>query len=454
MLHPASFLYRACVLLLLACAACSSLRCVFEPLLKTGDLLAEGKSWLFFYGLLTSLPVAAFLVELREQSIGLRRKSSGFELRAALYALLGSGLFFVATVEPFEGSRILPTFASAAAILAAGLLIGKLVRGRLAAWPRARRALAAADLTLLYLSVLIIGGEVSLRILAGVTPSVLLSRSMDDAAQNLASLALEPGSERLGFPVDPLGNYDTPPTRPPREHPFVLSIGDSFSAGIVPHDRHFTTVAEGRLEGVEIYNMGTPGIGLPEYLYLLKTEGLPLRPDLIVVNVFLGNDLSLVLPPADEIFWRRWLSQDNFLLYQVVRRLAASAKRRGSGDSVNQRMKEAVAAADSMEWLDDPSLERPTFSSETFDQIETFRLRAVNDLSDFELHRRFAYLREIAEAAGETPIVFMLIPDEYQVEEEVWARISSGGDFLRDRAHRELVKWLDREGLDHLDLLP
>src|SRR5581483_7407084 len=104
---------------------------------------------------------------------------------------------------------------------------------------------------------------------------------------------------------------------PTRGH-VVASIGDSFSYGVVPHAFHFTTVAEEALPGVQIYNMGYPGLGPTDYLYLLQRRALPLQPDLIVVNLFVGNDIGDGSTGAGP---RRWYDADSYLVPVVWFRL-------------------------------------------------------------------------------------------------------------------------------------
>ena len=59
--------------------------------------------------------------------------------------------------------------------------------------------------------------------------------------------------------------------------------------------------------------------------------------------------------------------------------------------------------------------------------------------------------------AGSTPFAVMMIPDEFQVEDSVWAVASSGADgarLERDLPQRVLVQWLTEQGIPYLDLLP
>ena len=58
----------------------------------------------------------------------------------------------------------------------------------------------------------------------------------------------------------------------------IISIADSFAVMSVPCRYHFATKAE--TDNWEIYNIGVICTDPQEYLYLLKTEAIPLKPDL------------------------------------------------------------------------------------------------------------------------------------------------------------------------------
>ena len=115
------------------------------------------------------------------------------------------------------------------------------------------------------------------------------------------------------------GDYDDEPALRRKEHPLIISIGDSFSAGVVPHDDHFTTVAERILRGgADVYNLGVAGIDPRGYLYLLQREALPRHPDILLVNLFIGNDVE---GKSGRRVMSAFLDRSNLLIYQVPRRL-------------------------------------------------------------------------------------------------------------------------------------
>jgi hypothetical protein len=74
----------------------------------------------------------------------------------------------------------------------------------------------------------------------------------------------------------------------------ILVLGDSFMAA---EEVEFEECVSGRLgarlaeRGVEVINSGVRGYGTAQELLFLEEEGLAYKPDLVVVAVFLGNDL-------------------------------------------------------------------------------------------------------------------------------------------------------------------
>ena len=308
--------------------------------------------------------------------------------------------------------------------------------------------------------------ELSLRLLAVLVPGPMFARddsSVDDA---MAMYRYAPGTVRHGFVFNSDGHYDE--EFAPREQ-VVVSVGDSFSVGVVPHHFHFTTACERELESVAIHNLGIAGIGPGGYLRLLQQGGLELGPDLVLVNLFLGNDVMEARRfAASRGFFRSFCDRRNLLVYQVPIRLMRMLRGedRGAGkDLVGELPGEATlvtsdpeALASAMPWLRDPLLERPQMSESEFLRVESDRAGAIGDLERVgDYARFFGALREILRAVGEVPVAVMLIPDEFQVEDELWQQVSDRlqrTDLDRDQPQRRIVEWLRDEGVACLDLLP
>jgi hypothetical protein len=323
--------------------------------------------------------------------------------------------------------------------------------------PARRRWLRVPDVVAMNVVVLLLLGEAWLRLLAAVWPSPLLIAPGSPVIDRIDAHHAVPGQRNFGFPHNSRGYYDQeflPPAD--RTRPVVLCIGDSFSTALVPHAFHYTTVAEKAIGGVDVYNMGVSACGPREYLHLWKHEGESLRPDLLVVALFLGNDVSegsFEERPVD------WHDPQVSLLFRTIHRLRLlyhEKQKTSSGATFGDTTTED-ARADVPDWVDDPSREHGTYSSEQFLRIETDRAAVICDGRPDPRFGRFTeVLQAIIDAAGRTPLVFMLIPDEFQVEDRLWDEVSARNSIPleRDRTQTRIRAWFAARDVRCLDLLP
>lgn len=298
-----------------------------------------------------------------------------------------------------------------------------------------------------------------------LAPAILADATAERAW--LEARRLRPGSLHLGFPVNSRGDYDREPPAPGATR-LVVVIGDSFSTGAVSLPLHYTSVAERGLAGVELYNMGAPGIDPPHYLELLRTEALALRPEAIVVALFAGNDLEFEEPLAEpRPFLRSLVDREGCLLVRGATRawnvLAERRRARGQGAGGGELQGEDAQAlrpdeiARAFPWFADPALERPTFSAEGFLKLEQERALAIARANGPEELGCFDWLAAMQRAAGDIPLLVLLIPDEFQVEDLLWGKLQEalpGVALERDRPQGLLRDFCRARGLPLLDLLP
>jgi hypothetical protein len=106
-----------------------------------------------------------------------------------------------------------------------------------------------------------------------------------------------------------------------------------------------------------------------------------------------------------------------------------------------------------------------TLSPEDYVDLETRRLAVCRKKPSADLvrkwHQAFTYLEEILTACREhqTPVAFILIPDEVQVNPGVLQAVVASGKVDRaafdlDLPQRRLQEFLVRRGVDCLDLRP
>jgi hypothetical protein len=347
--------------------------------------------------------------------------------------------------------------------LLAGVLGGVFAALVLAAGPLSRlprRLRSSADLVLLNACVLGIAGELGLQVWAAHSTSPLFAPDDAGAVAMIERWRPRPGGSMLGFPTNSRRFMDDEFTVGAPGKPVVDEIGDSFSASIVPLWFHFTTVAERDLGGVPVNNIGVSAIGPREYEHLLLTEGLQLKPSVVVVDIFIGNDLTAPLDEPDVAAadpLRDWLDRDRLLLLRVPRLLFGTDPNAGlPTDSRVIPSPEEMARR--YPWLADPFQEVPGMSEGQYARLEAHRAREACGQVPPPWPALFDTLRRMhheCERIGATFAV-MLIPDEFQVEDDVWARVLAelpGEPLDRDGPQRILGAFCAEEHLPCLDLL-
>lgn len=431
-------------------------------------------AWGDRYPLVLALAVLSGAISLRALVLAVpgARGGAGLSLahvRLALVVAVAALAVHLVWLQPFRVEVALATLA-----LAGG------VHGSAALWiagrPRRPRPLGRGLEVLAFsLAVTLLGGELALRALAARVPHPLLVASQGDARSFLAAWRMVPGELRYRFPVNSRGDFDYEWTGRRPGQKLVVTIGDSFSTSTGPQPLHFTSVAERLLEDVEVYNMGAPAIGPPEYLLLLGEDALPMQPDLVIVNLFVGNDLVFRGPkPLDVPWMRAWMDADEVVLARALRRgLAIRAERVRQGGApvgVAQGSVDTAPAGEgaggrpayvltveeahqTFPYTLDPDLEKPTFSAEEFLRIQASRV-LVCDLDRPAYAALEAILDRMRVAVGRVPLAILLIPDEFQIEDALWETVTAlhpGVRFDRFLPQRRLRAYCEAHGIDLVD---
>ena len=395
-------------------------------------------------------------------------------LRTVFVVATSCWIAFFLLVHPTEKLWMEAGLGIAFGVLASVLLL----EGRWKTLPAPLRK--TTDVLLFSLCASAVTIEIALRALAEARPSQLLARFGDLPEERVRRYRMAPGHLHIGFPCNATGHYDDAFVKRKAGERRVIAIGDSFSLGVVPHAFHFTTVAE-RILGFPVDNMGIPSTGPPEYLRLLVDEALPLDPDLVVIDIFVGNDLVLGAesPSKAANLVRRFVDRNSVLLWLVPTRLRKMAEerrelgRRGPlvatpgaeipgaeapvEETASHTMEDPAATLSRLPWVTDPMLEIGSLSVANFRSCESGRATQGCTAGPSELDNLFQTLRAMQSSAGSTPISVMIIPDEYQVEDAVWQDVledTPGRSLDRDHPQKMLVPWLRKNGFEVLDLLP
>ncbi len=259
---------------------------------------------------------------------------------------------------------------------------------------------------------------------------------------------LKPGTILFDIAADERGFSDAlkPKKQRKKGEKLVASIGGSFNVIATPLRYHFTSVAEQQTENLEIYCMGIRGIGLQHYPTLIRKDVLPLHPDAIVLTLFVTGLLPLTdQEQVSHPILRDWFSRDRCMILNTIPRIITLFQLKWERDQEEARKKREAAKKGKENrppkrakkegpqdlktilkynpWLINPLLEKPWMKKERFLEVETER--AINSCQIN--HKSYQWLRpllkEIKDLAGDIPVFAILIPDEFQVEDQLWEQI-------------------------------
>jgi hypothetical protein len=224
----------------------------------------------------------------------------------------------------------------------------------------------------------------------------------------------------------------------------ILGLGDSFAFGVVPYKDNYLTLLESELQQagkcVEVLNMGIPGIGPREYLSLFVNEGLPLKPDMLLLSFFVGNDFLDV--GERQIYTYSYVAS---LMYAFI-----TAWMDYDGEVVHG----------AGEYCDDC----PAFDEKTYLKIEgkrSFIFWDKNYRFSWLLNNVVHYMKELKDVCDKNHVKFVvvIIPDEIQLDKQLQQKVYqayyAGYDknpWHMDLPNRLLSQELDRLGISHIDL--
>jgi hypothetical protein len=261
----------------------------------------------------------------------------------------------------------------------------------------------------------------------------------------------------------------------------VLGLGDSFVYGAVTPDKNFLRVAETTLNAlsapdskeVDIPMLGCPGWSVENEAGLLQSQGMEMQPDLVVLNFFVGNDVTGIpvrgtVIRGDLYFsgsTRKWLDTlrksqlfmmaERTILLEVRNKWLAREINADDqsemmvGTAVNSGSDSLAPVGVNHEYLIIQNRSKGVYSQPTEPWVEDLWQEAEEQL--LEVH-------QACKQAG-IPWVLVFIPTEVQVDEAVRKQVYAGlnqdeADYDFDLPQRRLLEFAQKSGIEVLDLLP
>jgi hypothetical protein len=416
---------------------------------------------------------------LKDDTILSRAESSGwFSIRTGLYCFLPA--LFIPTLLHMTRVNSLPnnTFIFQSVFFSA-LSTGWLIwlyrmfgRSRLITSSKNRTPFVhILDIACMNILVLLILGETLLAVSNQVNPSLLLQSKNPDVAHRVKKMRWKPGALYLNFHLNSGGYHDEEFFIAGDSDLVIGFLGDSFGVGIVPYEFNFVTRAEqklreifsGSFDRIAIHNTSIPGIAMDEYAYLLESDILPFNPSIVVLCLFIGNDIieSAGFGRTDT----KWYCFQNWYLYQFPRRAFVFVEEYDTlpKNPANQILldKNLLKRAGTIpDHIYDASKEPPYFSEDTFLRIEKMRFEVCNPsnyMIEMGFEGVFAGLRYFQHVVKDRLLV-ILLPDEFQVNDELYRQIlDTSTDYAHyqwDYPQQKIAAFCREQAIRCADMLP
>jgi hypothetical protein len=194
--------------------------------------------------------------------------------------------------------------------------------------------------------------------------------------------------------------------------PRIAALGDSFSVGVrVAYEDNYLTLLEQKLPGVEVYNFGVSGTGPREYHALLSTVVWTYQPDLVLLPIFVGNDITqwIYTPELTKFH------PESFYVQFALQRMFKLVRERCRWSAENHECDYRMGIP-------------PAFSEEGYLSIEASRVPVCQIRDSSFLRQRwqdvYHHLGAIISdcRARGVPVAVALLPDEFQVNDELRRR--------------------------------
>jgi len=336
----------------------------------------------------------------------------------------------------------------ATVMLVALCLVGLALLDRVALSSRASRLARVFDVTATNLALTLLLCEIGLSAYGALFGSILLVRDNIDAYRFL------PNHDYGRLWTNSSGYPSREFVRERRRGiARIALLGDSFAVGAVRQDVNFASRIEALRPSVEVYNFGVSAIGPEDYHLILRTEALAFDPDVVMVALFVGNDLTDGRTPSGG--------------FELKDRALNVAARRG-WRLLRERFRQHGSAHESLfafRPADNRLQSGYTLSRQTYLETELERL-GISRKSLVAAHeegwlRALSQLRAMRDECRRARVTFAIaiIPDEFQANPALHDELVTLGPVPRadidlTLPQRRLLDFCRAEGIACLDLLP
>lgn len=236
----------------------------------------------------------------------------------------------------------------------------------------------------------------------------------------------------------------------------IIMLGDSFvEARQVDNNEKASWLLENNLKkegfNVDVINMGVSGYGTDQEAYYLISEGLKYNPQLVILNIFVGNDVSETA--KDEVYK---LENGNLVKNKV--KIAAYRKVWASVRSYSH-----VASFFSENFLK-PFLFKKGKSKEGIKEIPIRFLNNLNNPSDNNYEKNalekvsllIKNMKNTLELDN-IKLLVVIIPEKEQISKEIFQahyNVTDWNTINITKYQTILINLLNDEKIEYIDLLP
>jgi hypothetical protein len=248
----------------------------------------------------------------------------------------------------------------------------------------------------------------------------------------------KPLEKVFGYPLNSKGFKDVEyPLVKPKDSYRIVAVGDSFAFGLVPYPENFLTLLEehlntGTQQRYEIINMGIPGTEPPEYLRLVQSEGLDYNPDMVLLSLFIGNDLYLKLErnmtPKKPVSYLYTFLKNTFKVFDSIDVI---------GVFTAQEPGDAASASKCEQYRN-----RVAMNMEKYIQFENDAAKITTDIELFnEIQKNMSALYKLNMLLDQrgVDLVIVLIPEEPQINRAIRGFITQNVELMQKSSSRKLA---------------